>query len=89
MSGGMAKYEIAKERENLTVRYFIRPYDAADLTPLEIEVRKVIRNGYEKMDDMVAGRVDPFKAVEKILAEHYGSARMVESHYEWRPYIRY
>ena len=68
MSGGMAKYEIAKERENLTVRYFIRPYDAADLTPLEIEVRKVIRNGYEKMDDMVAGRVDPFKAVEKILA---------------------
>ncbi len=89
MSGGMAKYEIAKKRENLTVRYFIRPCDAADLTPLEIEVREVIRNGYEKMDDVVAGRVDPFKAAEKILAEHYGSARMVESHYEWRPYIRY
>lgn len=89
MSGGMAKYEIVKERENLTARYFIRPCDAADLTPLEIEVREVICSGYDEMDDVVAGRVDPFKAAEKILADHYGSAKMVESHYEWRPYIRY
>lgn len=86
---GMAKYEIAKERENLTARYFIRPCDAPALTPFEIEVREVIRNGYEKMDDVVAGRVDPFKAAERILADHYGSAKMVESDYEWRPRIRY
>ncbi|WP_418862562.1 hypothetical protein [Slackia isoflavoniconvertens] len=89
LMGGMAKYEIAKERESLTARYFIRPCDAAALTPFEIEVREVIRNGYEKMDDVVAGRVDPFKAAESILAEHYGSARMVEADYEWRPRIRY
>ena len=37
----------------------------------------------------VGNSIDPFKAAEKILVNHYGSAKMVESHYEWRPYIRY
>lgn len=87
--GGMAVYEIAHGEAFAKIRYFIVPADEKDMMALEIEASEVICSGYEEMDDVVAGRVDPFKVAEKILADHYGSAKMVESDYEWRPRIRY
>lgn len=87
--GGMAVYEIAHGEAFAEIRYFIVPADEKDMTALEIGASEVICSGYEEMDDVVAGRVDPFKAAEKILADYYGSAKMVKSDYEWRPRIRY
>lgn len=92
MSGGMAKYEIVGiDGSRRNTRFFLRPIDEDALTTDEIEAKGVICRGF--LSPEYAGKVgcsiDPFKAAEKILADHYGSARMVESNYEWRPYIRY
>ena len=86
---GMAKYEIGARKPFATVRYFIRPRDAENLTAMELEAREVIRGGFAKNTDVTSGRTDPFKAAESILADHYGYAKMVEADYEWRPRIRY
>lgn len=87
--GGMAEYEVGEGEARFTARYFIRPCDATNLTADEIEVRDVVRKGF--LRDGMAGRVglmiDPFKAAEEILAEHYGHARMTEANYEWKPGI--
>ena len=91
MTGGMAKYEIGKDGASRLIRVFMRPKDEKNLTYDEAEAKKVILDGF--ISPEYAGKagysIDPFKAAEKILADHYGSAKMVESDYEWRPRIRY
>lgn len=43
-----------------------------------------------KYSGKVGRSIDQFKAAEEILAEHYGSAKMVEANYSWEPNrIRY
>ncbi len=92
MIGGMAKYEIVGiDSSRRNTRFFLCPIDEDTLTSDEIEAKGVICGGFLSSEyaGKVGNPIDPFKAAEKILADHYGSARMVESNYEWRPYIRY
>lgn len=69
----------------------MRSKDEKNLTDDEAEAKKAIIKGFHSPEYVgkVGNSIDPFKAAEKILADHYGSAKMVESHYEWHPYIRY
>ena len=89
MTGGMAKYEVGEGAARRVVRYFLRPKDALDLTPDEVEAREAIREGFLGLSGRVGVTIDPYKAAESILAGHYGHARMVEANYDWRPRVRY
>lgn len=86
---GMAIYEIGIENARKTVRYFLKPSDARDLTEDEEHARDVIRSGFLDMSGKVGVTIDPYKAAESILADHYGYAKMVEAHYNWEPGIVY
>ena len=91
MPGGMAVYEIKKGDSVERARFWMRPKDEKRQTPFELEARKIVLDGF--LQDGASGRIgytiDPFKAAESILADHYGYAKMVEADYEWRPRIRY
>ena len=89
MTGGMAKYEVGEGTARRVVRYFLRPRDADGLSPDEAEAREVIREGFLGLSGRVGVTVDPYKAAESILADHYGYARMVEANHDWRPRVRY
>ncbi len=86
---GMAVYEIGCGSTRKLVRYFLKPSDARDLTDTEVQARSVIRSGFLKLSGKVGVSIDPYKTAEAILADHYGCAKMVEAHYEWRPNVRY
>ena len=86
-----ARYEIMKDGEVEIARlHMLRP-KGYELSPFELEIEKVIEERIVKTD--LAGKygcsIDPYKAAESILAEHYGYAKMVESHYDWKPGIIY
>lgn len=89
MNNGMAVYELACEGEPCRVRFFLTPEDEVDQTPLEDEVSDIICRGFAGYEGVISGEYDPFKAAEEILADHYGYAKMVESHYTWIPHARY
>lgn len=92
MIGGMAKYEIVGiDGFRRNTRFFLRPIDEDVLTGDEIGAKGVICRGFLSPEyaGKVGNSIDPFKTAEKILADHYGSAKMVESNYEWCPHIRY
>ena len=91
MTGGMAIYEIGENGSLRAVRVFMRRKDEKNLTDDEAEAKEAILEGFLKPEyaGKVGNTIDPFKAAEKILAERYGYAKMVEAHYEWRPNIRY
>ena len=89
MRGGMATYEIGLGDDRKTVRFFEYPCDEKDMTLDETEAASVIEQGYDSLAGKVGVTIDPFKAAERILAEHYGHARMVAADYEWRPRVRY
>ena len=88
--GDHAVYEIGPEGSR--VRCFMCTADArkAGMSALEREADKVVDEGFSRPEHMdPANRTDPYREIEKILAERYGSARMVEAHYDWRPRVRY
>lgn len=89
MTVEMAKYEIGEGAAHNTVRFFMRPKDESDLSLKEVEARDVIVNGYLELGGQVGSTIDPFKAAESILADHYGYAKMVEACYTWKPRVRY
>ena len=87
-----AVYEIAGQNRRFTARLFDCSDESCKLTPDEIEVEDVVCEGFcvPKYAGKVVRTMDQFKAAEEILAEHYGSAKMVEANYSWEPNrIRY
>lgn len=82
-----AKYEIGANKN--VVRYFLTPQDNGILSQQELEVRDCIRKKLLNVLVKSNKPIDPYKAAEKILAEHYGYAKMVEANYDWRPRVRY
>ena len=84
-----AKYDIGNGATRKTVRVFMRPKDETDLSLDENAAREVICGGFLKLSGRVGVTIDPYKAAESILAEHYGYAKMVEAHYEWEPGVLY
>jgi hypothetical protein len=86
-----AKYEIASNWQVQVARLYMSRPDDYELSPFEFEIEKVIEERIVKPD--FAGKygctIDPYKAAESILAEHYGYAKMVEAHYEWEPGVVY
>ncbi len=91
MTGGMARYAIGRGEHVKAVRIFMNPKDEKDLSAEEVEARDAVLEGFLRPEyaGKVGNSVDPFKAAEAILADHYGYAKMVEAHYEWRPKVRY
>ncbi len=90
VSNDFAIYEIMRSGEKESVRFSISEYDESNMTEAELEASNVVNEGYLLMTDGEPGfYVDPYKAAESILAEHYGYAKMVESHYDWKPGIVY
>ena len=89
MTVEMAKYEIGEGATRSTIRFFMRPKDEIGLSLKEAEARDVIVDGYLKLGGRVGSTIDPFKAAESILADHYGYAKMVEACYTWKPRVRY
>lgn len=88
---GYAKYEVMRDGEMDTARLYVSDPGDYEFSAFEQEVEKVIENRCCESD--LAGRfgytLDPYKTAETILADHYGYAKMVEAHYEWRPKVRY
>ena len=87
-----AVYEITGQNRRFTARLFDCSDESCRLTPDEIEVEDVVSEGFSqpKYSGKVGRSIDQFKAAEEILAEHYGSAKMVEANYSWEPNrIRY
>ncbi|WP_449138084.1 hypothetical protein [Slackia sp.] len=91
MAGGMAIFEIGENGSRRAVRVFIRPKDEKNLSDDEIEAKEAILEEFLKPEyaGKVGNTLDPYKITEKILTERYGHAKMVETHFEWRPNIRY
>lgn len=78
--------------DNRRARVYMRGVDedAADLTPFEREVSLAVDKGFDRPENFnLANDRDPYRIAESILAERYGSARMVEARYDWRPRVRY
>lgn len=82
-----AVYEMVDGTRSFTARFFDRSDESSKLTPDEIEVEDVVSEGFcqPKFIGKVGRSVDQFKAVEEILAKHYGDARMIEANYSWVP----
>lgn len=90
VSNDFAIYEIMRSGEKESVRFSISEYDESNMTEAELEASNVVDEGYLLMTDGEPGfRVDPYKVAESILADHYGYAKMVKSHYDWKPGIIY
>ena len=90
MSDGFAVYEIMRNGRREVIRFFVNEDDEFDMTEVELEAANIIDGGYCSTGNGEPGfYVDPYKAAESILAEHYGYAKMVEAHYEWKPGIVY
>ena len=91
MTGRMPRYEMGENGSRRTVRVSCVLRMKRISRMMKWKPNKAIIKGF--LSPEYAGKVgnfiDAFKAAEKILADHYGSAKMVESHYGWRPYIRY
>ena len=79
-----AVYEIKKDGKLCRVRYSDFRFNTTDL---EKEVNNIVDKGYDNWD--VGFNVDPYKAAEKMLAEHYGYAKMIEAHYKWEGGVIY
>lgn len=86
-----AKYRIADNEVIRTARLYMSRPDDYELSPFELEIEKVIEERIIKPD--LAGKygytIDPYKAAISILADHYGYAEMIETHYVWEPEIVY
>ena len=65
--------------------------DEFNITKFEKEIGEIVDAGYFawKPSGAVGSTVDPYIAAEKILAQHYGHAKMIEANYTWRAGIRY
>ena len=87
MAGQFARYEIETPQGMRTARLFMRESDEEGMSEFEVEVRSMVRDGFDAgpKDGSIGYTVDPYKAAEEILAKHYGSAEMIEAHYDWRP----
>ena len=86
---GYAVYEIKTKFRTMTVRYSVHAEITPPLTFVEAIVKEIVCDGFGELHGRVGMAVDPYKAAERILANHYEHAKMVEAHYEWRPRIRY
>lgn len=86
-----ALYEIGSNPSVATVRYSIYAGKGLTLTDEELEAKEIVSNGFgsPKYRGKAGVTIDPYIAAEAILADHYGSARMLEAHYTWKPRIRY
>lgn len=87
-----AVYEIADGTRRFTARLFKCSDESCKLTPEEIEVEEVVREGFcvPRYSGKVGRTIDLFKADEDILAKHYGDAKMIEANCSWEPNrIRY
>lgn len=91
MMNGYSTYEIKRNGLLQQVKLYGYCPDVSNLSEIEWEVREVFSAGALNWEPLgaVGYSVDPYKAAEKILAEHYGYAKMIEPHYTWRPRIRY
>ena len=91
MRVNFATYDINDGKRRFSARLFGGTKEPVELTEDEKEVERIILDSFIKPEyaGKVGNTIDPFKAAEKILAERYGHAKMVEAHYEWRPSIRY
>ena len=92
MMDGCATYEVRRGARTFLVRIFGSTGGEPVLSRDEEEALDAVMDGF--CEDRFAGKVgysiDPFKAAETILAEHYGYAKMVEADYDWWPNrIRY
>lgn len=92
MMDGHATYEVRQGARTFSVRIFGGTGDEPALSKDDEEALDIVMDGF--CEDRFAGKVgysiDPFKAAEAILAEHYGHAEMVEADYDWHPNrIRY
>lgn len=86
-----AVYQIKPSPASVTVCYSVYADMGRALTEEESAVKKIVSNGFgtTKYRGKAGVTIDPYKAAEAILADHYGCAKMVEAHYEWRPNVRY
>jgi hypothetical protein len=82
-----ALYEIEKNDVIHKVRVFSCSINAT--TKLEKEVGEIVSDGYRKESGEVGFLIDPYEVAEKILADHYGYAKMIEKHYEWQAGVIY
>lgn len=82
-----AVYEIADGTRHFTARLFNCSDESCKLTPEEIEVEEVVREGFcvPQHSGKVGRTIDLFKAAEDILAKHYGDAKMIGPNYSWGP----
>lgn len=91
MMRGSAAYEIDLDGRVVEAHVFGGGYGKSALSPIDAEAHRVVMRGFCRPE--YAGKagysIDPYKAAEANLAEHYGYAKMVEADYEWQPYIRY
>ena len=85
-----AIYEVRHGGSLARVTYSTGGSGNLSLGPFEQECKQVVCDGFLQMEDGEPGfNVDPYKAAESILADHYGYAKMIEAHYEWKPGIVY
>ena len=83
-----AVYEIKKDGKIYRVSFSAY---GGGVTDIEKEVCSVVDEGYSNSQDegAIGFTIDPYKAAEKMLAEHYGYAKMVKAHYEWQAGVIY
>ena len=91
MMQGSATYEITMGAKVEKVTLYGSIPEGHVLTDAEEAVLGVFRKGAINARPIgsIGYSVDPYKAAESILAEHYGYAKMVEAHYEWEPGVVY
>ena len=88
--GDHAVYLVGDSDER--VRIFMNWEDANDagLSAFERSAMRAVEAGFDRPENFnLANDRDPYRIAESILAERYGSARMVEARYDWRPRVRY
>ena len=89
MSDGYATYEIKLNGSIKTIKlHFDSPISHFE-SDLEEQIIDVVADYALEHNLKIGLTIDPFKAAEPILSEHYGYAKMVEANYEWRPRVRY
>ena len=91
MNNEYATYKIKHGGRTDVARFYL--YDPSDyaLSEFEQEIEKIVVDYVTNKEQTaeIGNTIDPYKATEKILAEYYGYAKMVETNYNWRPGVVY